>query len=95
MQFLLILVCALATVGLYALLSRFAVWLMPKGRTTVALLADGLSLEEILFLCEQARLLCERSASLSPEIVVLTEEEHFAYIPALREEGILVYGRKK
>ena len=95
MPFAIILICALAVVGLWALIWRVAVWLMPKERVTLALAADGLSLDEVLCLCHRARLLCERSPHFADEIVALTDQENFEYTPALREEGILVYGRKK
>ena len=89
-----ILVCLLATFGVYALFVRLAVLLKDRGSLTVAVLGTGKTLEEILLEVELLRLRGEIDPYFKKTVVLLDaaddEKEN-----ALRSEGILVYIRGK
>ena len=89
-----ILICALAVIGLYALFSRLAVFLLPHGSILLSIDGREHTAEEILLLTEYARFLAERERRLSPEISVLLNEDEFEKTMTLRKEGILVYTLK-
>ena len=86
-----ILLCALAVLGLYAVLSRLSVMLLPRGELLLSLDGRDRTVEEILLLAEHARLLLEREGRLSPHVSVLLNENELEKAMTLRKEGILVY----
>ena len=85
-----ILLCILSVFGLYALFTRIAILLSPRGRLSIAIDGKGKSVEEILADLRRARLLLERDASLSSRVVLLLSEEDAALANALRAEGLTV-----
>ena len=89
-----VLLCVLAVFGLYALFSRIAVLLLPKG--VLLLTVDGRERteDEILLLAEYARLITERERGVSPCVSVLLNENESEKAMTLRKEGILVYTLK-
>ena len=85
-----ILVCFLAVFGLYALFSRLAVWLLPRGAFSLTVCGDGKTVEEILCDVRFARLLLEREGRLSEPVLVLLDGTDKEKTNALRKEGILI-----
>lgn len=89
-----ILICMLAVLGLYALFSRIAVLLLPRGVLLVSVDGRERTEEEILLLAEYARLLTERERGVAPCVSVLLNENEQEKAMTLRKEGILVYTLK-
>ena len=89
-----ILICMLAVLGLYALFSRIAVLLLPRGVLLLSVDGRERTKEEILLLVEHARLLTERERGVSPRVSVLLDENEKEKAMTLRKEGILVYNVK-
>lgn len=85
-----ILVCLLATVGVYALFVRLAVHLKGTDGLAVAVIGTGKGIEEILLEIELLRLRGEIDP-ICKKAVVLLEKEDAEKENALRSEGILVY----
>ena len=85
------LLCVLAIFGLYALFSRSAVMLLPRGALFVSVDGRERTEAEILLLTEYARLLTERERGVSADVSVLLDENEQEKAIALRKEGILVY----
>lgn len=90
-----ILLCMLATVGMYAICCRVIVWLFPRGGFTIAVRGEKLTVEETVFLAKSAPLYAETNAHFRPDPVVLLETDDPQKTDTLRKEGILVYIRKK
>ena len=86
-----ILLCALAVIGLYALFSRVAVWLLPHGAITLAVDGRGRTTREILALVASATRLAERERGIALKVSVLLFENEQEKAMSLRKEGILVY----
>ena len=89
-----ILFCALAVFGLYALFSRIAAMLLPRGAISLSVDGRGRSVEEILILTENARRILERERGISLTFSVLLCENEKEKAITLRKEGILVYTLK-
>lgn len=87
-------ICLLAVLGLYAVFSRIAVMLLPRGSFLITVDGRSRTEEEILLLAEYARLLAEREKSLSPCVSVMLDENETEKAIALRKEGILIYTLK-
>ena len=85
-----ILICTLAVFGLYALFSRLAVFLLPRGALTIAVDGRGKTAEEILLSALHARVLLEREPRFSERVAVLLDKADEETMTALRKEGILV-----
>ena len=90
-----ILLAALATFGLYALLSRIAVWLTRKEDLMITVSTEGRSPEEILLLAALMRLRAEEDASLSERVGVYMASEDPVLEAALRKEGVIILEEKK
>lgn len=86
-----ILLCALAVFGLYAIFSRLAVMLLPRGELLLSVDGRDRTEEEILVLAEQARFLLEQEGRLFSCVSVLLNENEQEKAMSLRKEGILVY----
>ncbi|MBO5653172.1 MAG: hypothetical protein J6S44_03055 [Clostridia bacterium] len=89
-----ILLCALATFGLYALFARAAVSLLRGKDCHLALVGDGKTAEEVLALAALAALRLEGDKELSRDVVILLNENHDSLEKALLAEGFLVYKRE-
>ena len=89
-----ILLCALATFGLYALFARAAVSLLRREDCHLAIVGDGKTVEEVLALAALASLRLERDKELSRDVVILLNEKHEPLEKALLLEGFLVYKRE-
>lgn len=85
-----ILVSFLAVLGLYALFSRLAVWLLPRASLSVTVCGEGKTVEEILRDVHLSRLLIEREGRFSERVLVLLDGTDQEKINALRKEGILI-----
>ena len=85
-----ILICLLSVFGLYALFSRLAVALLPRGVFTVAIDGAGKTAEEILLSVLHARILLERETRFAEHVAVLLDAADEETITALRKEGILI-----
>ncbi len=90
-EFFAILLCILAVFGLYALFSRIAVRLSPKGSYLLCVNGTDRTEEEILLLLRRARLLYEREWRILPEMAVFLEGEDENKEATLRKEGILIF----
>lgn len=86
-----ILFCALAVFGLYALLSRLALTVLPRGKLSVAVDARGMTADEILLWVKTARHLLEREGCLERQPIVLLSPQEQELLGTLRKEGVLVY----
>ena len=86
-----ILMCVLAVLGLYAILSRVAVMLLPRGELLLSVDGRGKTIEDLLLLTEYAKLIVERERGVSPRVSVLLDESEQEKTMPLRKEGILVY----
>ncbi|MBQ9736646.1 MAG: hypothetical protein IJV96_07680 [Clostridia bacterium] len=86
-----LLLCLLAVFGLYAILSRVAVWLLPREECLLALDGENATAEELIARARCLTLYAERSRVFDGRIAVFlkTEDEHKRQ--TLRKEGILVY----
>lgn len=89
-----ILLCALSVFGLYALFSRIALMLLPRGAISLTVDGRGRDVGEILRLIANACLLAERERGISPSVSVLLNENEHEKAMSLRKEGILVYTLK-
>lgn len=89
-EILAILICVLAVLGLYAILSRLAVALLPRGTLLLTVDGAGKGLDEILLSVSHARLFLEREGRLSERIAVLLDGHDTHMAEALRKEGILI-----
>ncbi len=90
-EFLAVLFCVLSVLGLYALFSRIAVMLLPRGELLLTVDGRERTEEDILLLTEYARLLLEREGRLSGYVSVILSENEQEKAMTLRKEGILVY----
>ena len=90
-----VLLCVLAVMGLYAVFSRMALWLLPRGVLLVSVDGRERTHEEILLLTEYAKLFTERERGVAPRVSVLLDENEQEKAMTLRKEGILVYTVKK
>ena len=89
-----ILLCALAVFGLYALFSRIALALLPRGVLSLSIDGRDRSVDEILILTENARRFAERARGVALTVSVLLNENEQKKAMTLRKEGILVYTLK-
>ena len=90
-EFLAILFCLLSVLGLYAVFSRIAIMLLPRGALLLTVDGRERTEEDILLMTEYARLLLEREGRLSSRVSVILSENEQEKAMTLRKEGILVY----